>query len=93
MLVYIPLLPIKLPGREEVHPGQLAAKAAAGSLEEAVWAGDACLEEVAPIAPEEFVDPTATAPSQKGARGRGSGSGTREQATAQSQRGRSRQGR
>eukprot|EP00983_Pelagomonas_calceolata_P101400 1158694-Pelagomonas_calceolata.AAC.6 len=88
-VVWVQLLPIKLPGREEVHPGQLAAESAAGSVGKAVRAGDACLEEVAAIAPEEFVDPTATAPSRgKGGRGRGRDSGTQEQATAQSQRGR-----
>eukprot|EP00983_Pelagomonas_calceolata_P013905 445444-Pelagomonas_calceolata.AAC.1 len=38
-----------------MHPGQLAAEAAAGSVWEAVRAGDACLEEVAAIAPEKFV--------------------------------------
>eukprot|EP00983_Pelagomonas_calceolata_P068343 1149883-Pelagomonas_calceolata.AAC.1 len=41
-VVWVQLLPIKLSGREEVHPGQLAAGAAAGSMGEAVW-GRGCL--------------------------------------------------
>eukprot|EP00983_Pelagomonas_calceolata_P037333 1136292-Pelagomonas_calceolata.AAC.3 len=63
-VVWVQLLPIKLPGREELHPGQLAAEAAAGRVGEAVRAEDACLDEVA-NAPEKFVDPTCTATAVK----------------------------
>eukprot|EP00983_Pelagomonas_calceolata_P095533 1158020-Pelagomonas_calceolata.AAC.4 len=41
----------------------------AGSVGEAVQAGEAVMVELAAIAPEKFMDPTATAPS----RGRGAG--------------------
>eukprot|EP00983_Pelagomonas_calceolata_P096008 1158081-Pelagomonas_calceolata.AAC.6 len=85
MLVYIPVVQAPPP------PKGGGAPMAAGSWDSS-WerggssAGRGCL----PVAPEEFVDPTA--PNRgKGGRGRGRGSGTREQA-ALSQRGRGRGG-
>eukprot|EP00983_Pelagomonas_calceolata_P047029 1140433-Pelagomonas_calceolata.AAC.2 len=72
----------------------VAAEAAAGSVGKAVQAGEAGIEKLSAIAPEEFVGPTATAPSEGKERGAGErGSGTREQAAARSQGGVGRQGR